>query len=276
VARAIDGNTATYANHYTNSASWTNYVVALKTTPVLCTGMRWFMFDDNHNILRLNIDVTINGTTWETTNNWNSAWWYAWGQYDFAEPRSVMGMRVRVLISGAGAEYVYCNELELRTTQTDETALYVQGANERTYRCAIANFHSGNIYHAGYTHATFLKDFVSAATYGDIGKLATFNYANDAYTLLVWGQAQMTSLSTSPTSYSSDVLFLNEIDINFSIDAPVLGNIVNLIHEILGIEDSVRLVGIIQNLDNPAEGSIEIVTKTPSLTEAFRALWNKV
>ena len=103
-----------------------------------------------------------------------------------------------------------------------------------------------------------------------------FNYAGDAETLLKYAQAQMELIKNPPKYYQSGIIFLNEVDTNFSFEELDLGNIVKIIHEPLNVDDSVRIVAMTQDLDNPANGSIEIQTKIRSLADSFRALWARI
>ena len=103
-----------------------------------------------------------------------------------------------------------------------------------------------------------------------------FSYAADVDTLLAYAIAQLEMINDPPKSYSGNILYLDEISTNFEFDELDLGNIVDLIHEPLGIEDSVRVVGMSKNLDNPSTGSIEIVRKAKSLTEAFKAIYGRL
>jgi hypothetical protein len=272
---AIDGSTAT--NTYYQTSTWTGYLSAsVDVTPELCTGLRWYIGADNSTFLDdIEVQYTSNGTDWTTVvSAWNPAWFNNWGQYDFASLTLVKGMRIRVH-SDSYSQYIYIYEMEMRSTYADDTADFVQGANEQIVKCAIGDYHSGDTYYLGYTHALYIKDFTAAAAYGDEAINATFNYAGDAETLLKYAQAQMALVKNPPKYYQSGIIFLNEVDTNFSEEELDLGNIVKIIHKPLSVDNSVRIVAMTQDLDNPMNGSIEIQTKIRSLTDAFRSLWNK-
>jgi hypothetical protein len=78
-------------------------------------------------------------------------------------------------------------------------------------------------------------------------------------------------------TYSSNIIFLDEVDKNFEFEELSLGNMVRLIQEELDINDKIRIVGKTQpDLDNPSEGSIEIESKLKTLADAFRTIWNRM
>ncbi|MDD4873403.1 MAG: phage tail protein [Dehalococcoidales bacterium] len=148
--------------------------------------------------------------------------------------------------------------------------------NDQQLKIAIASYESGDTYYLSYDLADYLKDLTAISTYGDEGIQMSFSYAADVDTLLAYAIAQLELINDPPKSYSGNVLYLDEIDSNFSFDELDLGNIVDLIHEPLGIDSSVRVVGMSKNLDNPLTGSIEIVRKAKSLTEAFKAIYGRL
>ena len=102
------------------------------------------------------------------------------------------------------------------------------------------------------------------------------NYVAGFDTLLAYAVLNLEMINDPPKSYSGNILYLDEISTNFEFDELDLGNIVDLIHEPLGIEDRVRVVGMTKDLDNPSTGSIEIVRKAKSLTEAFKAIYGRL
>ncbi len=157
----------------------------------------------------------------------------------------------------------------------DESASWTN-LNDRQLRIPIASYHADDTYYLSYDLADYLKDLTAISTYGDEGIQMSFSYAADVDTLLAYAIAQLELINDPPKSYSGNVLFLDEIDSNFDFDELDLGNIVDLIHEPLGIDSSVRVVGMTQNLDNPSTGSIEIVRKAKSLTEAFKAIYGRL
>ena len=272
-AKAIDGNLATSANDIADLS--TNYITVLTSSTVIHTGIRWYLWDTSNKITHIIVQVTYNGTTWNTLFNsdWDPSWFNTWVQNDFTTPTTIKG--ARILVTASEIDAVYMGEMEIRTTYTNETSNFIQGADEGTFRCAIADYNSGSTYYVSYTHAAYLKNFTGIEAYGDISGVVNYHYANNPLTLWTFARSQLDSISTASVSYSSDVLFLNGIDTNFSFDELKLGSIVDLIHEPLNIDNSIRVVGMTKNLDNPLDGSIDIQSKVKSLTEAFRALWEK-
>jgi hypothetical protein len=240
--------------------------------------------DHSANIIDMEVQISENGTDWEEiVGSWDSGWFNTWGQYDFAEPRMVYAMRIRVRTDTT--MYVYIYEMQMRTTHENETSLFAQGADERTFRCAIANYHASDTYYVGYTHALYIKDFDAITTWsdedgngGEVSQSQSFNYANDGETLLKWGQAYLPTVSYPPTTYKLQAALLNEVNANFAFEELQLGSIVSVMHEDLGITVSARVQKIQQSrLDiTPAEATIEISTLIKTLADTIRTIWNKI
>jgi hypothetical protein len=157
----------------------------------------------------------------------------------------------------------------------DESASWTN-INDRQLSIPIASYESEDTYYLTYRLADYLKDLTAISTYGDEGIQMSFSYAADVDTLLAYAVAQLEMINDPPKSYSGNILYLDEISTNFEFEELDLGNIVDLIHEPLGIENSVRVVGMSKNLDNPSTGSIEIVRKSKTLTEAFKAIYGRL
>jgi len=276
--RAIDGSTGPSA--YYSANTWTDFLIALTEDekPVLCTGVRWYIgADSDSQIIDIEVQITEDGDTWEeVVSAWDSDWATAWGQYDFPEPRLLTGMQIRVK-SNNYSQYIYIYEMQMRTTYSDVSSDFVQGADERILRCAIGDFSVGATYYVSYTHAKYIKDFEAIETYGDIGFAQTFNYATDADTLLAWAQATLPTLSTPPVAYAITALNLSELDANFDFEELELGSTVKVIDEDLSIDTA----GIVQSIEyadllDPTTTTIEIAGKVQDISKAFRDIYNKI
>ena len=197
---------------------------------------------------------------------------------DFGETIEVQGLAFDFAMGGGVANTAYVFSFWGLTEYYDESASWTD-IDGHQLRIPIASYHADDTYYLSYNYADFIKDFekiIAPYNYGDIGTQMTFNFANDAQTLLAYAQNQMPLISSVPKTYNSNIILLNEVNKNFTSEELDLGNTISLIHEILGIEDKITIAGITQNLDKPGEGSIEIERKTKTLADAFRFVLNKI
>jgi len=289
VSAGSDGDTATIAAKTYFASEWTTYpFIAMNNYPSgrRCTSVKWYITDKNmstllpeNKIIDILIQVTYDGTNWTTIEgSWDSSWFDDWGQHDFGDTVLLKGVRIYIRSSAAdGTSLVCVNEVEMVTTDENETSLFVQGENEATFRCAIGDYHSVGTYHVGYFHAAYIKNTEAITSVKERSKIITSNYITDGATLFKWARAQLPLTAIAEKTYSSNIIFLDEVDKNFEFDELRLGNLVTLIQEELDINDKLRIVGKSQpDLDNPANGSIEIQTKIRSLADSFRALWARI
>jgi len=284
-ANAHDGNTGTNAYYVIPNGQFLSATLLVREyTPTLCNAVRIYFLNLAADIAKVKVQISTDNITYTTIyygvfeEPWGN---YSWTQFPFAPASGpIEAAYVRVHLeteSLIGDKYVYIGEVEFRSNYFVDTAVWKQGADERTLRCAIGDYESGDTYFVSYTHANYLRAWDKIGTYGDIAK--TENNSKIAYAdaLLVWGRLMLTSYKIPPVSYEVEALMLSECGANFDFEKLELGSIVNVVDEELGIDIDARVVRInYPDLIDPSKAVVEISSKVSDLADTFKDIYNKL
>ncbi|GAG98053.1 unnamed protein product, partial [marine sediment metagenome] len=157
----------------------------------------------------------------------------------------------------------------------DVTEDFLQGADERTVRCAIADL-TAAVYTVTYQRADYLIAWDAIATYGTLTHSWTDKSIGIAGTLLALGRLELTREKTPPITYKIQAADLSIYD-GFSFDALKLGSIVTVIDEELGIDVSVRVTRLIKpDLLAPQKMHLELSNKTKSLADSISDIYRQL
>jgi len=158
----------------------------------------------------------------------------------------------------------------LQDDVTDDSSNWEQGADERTVRCAIADWDAGATYQISYTYADYLMAWDKITTDDDIvARLVTNKYVSYSLSLLDSSILILDELKVVPTTYDIDTIDLshNE-DFDFSFDALLIGSQVQVIDEDLGIDVNVRVVKIEHpDLLYPERMQIQLSTRVRDISD---------
>jgi len=158
----------------------------------------------------------------------------------------------------------------LQADVIDDSANWVQGANERTMRCDIGDYDAGATYQISYNYANYLMAWDKIVTDEDIvAKLVTNKYEAYSLSLLESGILILDEMKVVPTTYDIDTIDLshNE-DFDFRFDALVIGSQVQVIDEDLGIDVNVRVVKIEHpDLLYPERMQIQLSTRVRDISD---------
>lgn len=193
--------------------------------------------------------------------------------------QQVWGARIRFYNQAGYATQVEVNELEGASTYQDDTAKFVQGANERTLRCAIENFHVDDDYFISYTHAGYLIAWDKIVTDDNlISKTLTNKYEAYAGSLLEAGRLLLDEVKEVPISYSIRTVDLSESEaLALGFEALQLGSIITVIDEELGIDVSVRVVKITHpDLLKPQNMEIEITNRLRDIADVIANMYREL
>lgn len=156
------------------------------------------------------------------------------------------------------------------------TADFVQGADERTVRCAIGDYNGAADYTVTYQRADYLMAWDDIATYGILTHSWTDKSIGTAGTLLTRGRLELTNAKTPPITYKIQAADLSIYD-GFSFDALQLGSIVTVIDEELGIDVSVRVTRLTRpDLLAPQRMYLELSNKTKSLADSISDIHKQI
>jgi len=193
--------------------------------------------------------------------------------------RVCTGVRITGYYDGVWYAEFNINEVELEEAdETDVTADFVQGAWENILRAAIADYDAGEDYTIEYTHANYMVAWDKIVDADDlVARVVTNKY--EAYALAIQESAELIldELKEVPITYSIDAVDLSENeDFDFSFEALVLGSIVTVIDEELGIEVSVRVVKLThQDLLHPQDIQLELSTRVKDINDYLSDLPKK-
>ena len=164
-------------------------------------------------------------------------------------------------------------EMIVYKDDVDNSSVWKQGSDERTLRCAIADFDPAAIYKVTYWHASFIKAWDVIVN----GNISSAPWTNkdiaDLNTLLSAARLALDELKLPRTEYNAEIINLAEGEdwVGFEFDKLQLGSIVKVIDEDLGIDVLCQIVGLTYNdLAYPEDIGIELSNKTSSLDSQFR------
>jgi hypothetical protein len=230
------------------------------------------------------IKIYVNGTLKKTCNvNYGTGDSYITFSVDFEEAINATNISFDIYKNG-GAGTIRIYSFYGWSEYFDESASWTN-INDRQLSIPIASYHADDTYYLSYDLADYLKDLTAIATWSDtdgnggqVSRAASFNYADDVDTLLMYGQLYLPTVSYPPTTYQLGAALLNEVHANFAFEEVDIGDIVSVIHDDLNITVSTRILKITQpSLDiAPAEATMEISSQIKTLADAFRTIWNRM
>jgi len=283
---AYDGNIATQADsNNVVAGDWTKYLY-FELTKQLMTGARFYAFQLSTvpaKFGRIEVQATEDFVSWSTVFNEqipaDEEWSNQWIEFAFST-RMVWGFRIRFYrMPGATTSWCDLFEFEGRTDYQNDTALWHQGANEKTLRCAIGNYDAANDYFISYTHAGYLVAWDKIVTDDDfISKTITNKYEAYVASLLEAGRLILDEVKEVPVSYSIKTVDLSESEeFDFDFEALQLGSIVTILDEELGISVVARVVKIIHpDLLHPQDMEIEITNQLRDIADVIANMYKEL
>jgi len=272
---AIDNNESTIASYPKWTAySWSSYLEVAITSTV-STQVKWY---HNHYFsgglpqsFLYEVDIYYGGA-------WHNIYTGAPGVDDgftttTFDQQTITGVRMRAYNMGMDAgEYCAVKEIYVWNTSgyIDETSKFVQGADEATVRCAIADYDASAPYVITYYHADYLIDLESVDGHDTLAagwrsNIITGNEAfsaTDVDALLSLGRIELTERKTPRVSIDINAIDLS-VEEGLEFEELALGNTVKIIAEEINVAETQRIVGIIKpDLDHPGKVEIDIGNKT--------------
>ena len=279
---AVDDNTGTQTSYTRGSGGfYSSTLTCEEYDPVLANGVRFYIYSnvEPEDIADIIVKIEVDSVWTEIYNGvFDADWWGAWHQIEF-DPQIVSGVSVRLGKGGLLGDTVIflVAEVEIRTNYFEDTSFWLQGADERTLRCAIGDYKAGDDYYISYTHADFLKAWDAIATYDDIAEKKSNNKIAYADALLVWGRLVLTVYKVLPVNYEVKAIMLSECGASFAFEDLHLGSIVNAADEELGIDVDVRVVRIdYPDLLDPINAVVELSNRVSDITDTFKDIYNKL
>ena len=190
--------------------------------------------------------------------------------YIYFDVQTVSKIRVRAKYGNLNDTLEVYEVHGMEADVSDDTAQWLQGADERTCRCAIGDWDAGATYQISYTYADYLVAWDKIVTADDIvAKVVTNKYEAYSLSLLESAILLLDELKEVPITYSIDTVDLsrNE-DFDFSFDELTIGSQVQVIDEDLGIDVNVRVVKISHpDLLNPERMKLELSTRVKDISD---------
>jgi len=145
--------------------------------------------------------------------------------------------------------------------------LYCYGAGEGTARIKLSDAD-------GHTE-DYVEDAASQTTYGIVTKQLVDKTITHPNTLLVWANQKLAEMKTPKLTYRVDMVELSETSNNFSFDKLLLGSVVKVIDEELGIDVEARIVRIRRpDLYEPHKIEVEIANRVKDVTNLLGQIYN--
>lgn len=114
----------------------------------------------------------------------------------------------------------------------DVTSDWAQNTDQKL-KALLADYNSEKAYKVNYTHAAYLKNASSVASYGTVTRVAGNKEIENATALADWGRVIMDRVSSPPTVYEVDLVNLEE---KLAFERLALGNTIKVIDEDLDID----------------------------------------
>jgi len=274
-ANAYDDNLATYADTNPNIHTWTGYLILeVSPTPagaVEAIGLRIRFSNIGASGMMFCIDVSPNGTDWTavcTNVSLGAADNNVWKEYT-CDKQTVYCARIKIFGYDEAYHEYRLNEFDFKT-EKDVTADFKQGADERTFRCAIGDYNAGADYIACYQYANYLMAWDKIVDADDIvAKAVTNKYEAYAISMLESAILLLTELKEVPITYTINAVDLSKNqDFDFAFEALQLGSVLTVIDEDLGINVSVRVVSLEHpDLLDPQNITIELSTRVKDISD---------
>lgn len=158
----------------------------------------------------------------------------------------------------------------LQSDVADDSSVWESGENERTLRCAIADWDGAATYQIAYTYADYLIAWDKITTADDIvARVVTNKYEVYSLSLLEAGILMLDELKVAPITYAIDTLDLSKCeDWDFDFDALQIGSVVQVVDEDLGIDVSVRVIKLEHpDLLNPERMQLQLSTRVKDISD---------
>ncbi len=281
-ANGIDNNEATYTLHpawYPNQ--WCDYYeVAIAATP--STQIKWYhgyytVSGGAQQSYGVEVDIYY-GAAWHNIYSGAPGNFEGWVTTSFAQ-QTITGVRIRYhhMTPISFGEYCLIKEIYVWNTTgyVEETAKFVQGGDEATVRCAIADYDAGAPYVISYTHADYLIDLDNitghstlAASWRDNIITGTQSFtAADADALLNLGRTKLAELTDPRISVDIGAIDLS-VNEGRSWEELEMGDTVKIIDEDLDVDESQRIVRYEKpDLHTPDKVSLEVANKTKDIID---------
>ncbi|MBU0846766.1 phage tail protein [Patescibacteria group bacterium] len=271
---AYDENTGTYTYTNVGGHDLSEYLIleasAVPAGAIEALGVRIMFSNIPAEGMLLKIWVSDDGVdyTLVVTDSLGAADNGVWQEYTF-DKRAVFNARINFLNYNAGAISYRINEFDFKT-EKEVTADFVQGADERTFRCDIGDYNAGADYIACYQYANYLMAWDKIVDDDDIvAKAVTNKYEAYAISMLEGAILLLDELKEVPITYTIRAVDLSKNrDFNFDFEALQLGSVLTIIDEDLGIDVSVRVVSLEHpDLLDPQNINIELSTRVKDISD---------
>jgi len=280
---AYDDNSGTFANYLTwNKKTWTPWLTlthaAIATTQIKwwCHTVYWWSY---YYFPVTQIDIYYGGAWHNVFNGKYSDEFQpeeCWGTVSFSE-QTITKVRIRFYNPQSyGLPYPQNNNCKQKDVYiwdaagyADETSKWLQGANEKTLRCAIGDYDADDPYVVSFTHAPYLISLDDIAERADIHSDKAVFSTSDVDALISLGRTKLTELKEPLKSIDVDLIDLSTEE-GRDFEELELGDIVTIIDEELRIEEEIRVVRISKpDLAIPQDIRIEIANKTKDIIDVI-------
>lgn len=277
-ANAYDGNESTYARYdLTGIGVWSPYLTLTYSSPVTTSQVRfpnqfaWYSPTEAHACL-VEVDIYYSAA-WHNVYSGRSLQEGYLIAY-FAQ-QTVSSIRYRVKSEYAwsfGGNIMSVKEFSAwsDTGYADVTADFVQGENEKTFRCAVGDYTADIGYVVSYTHADYLIDYDQFTSRGDIvTKQQSFDEVEDVDQLIGMGRVALDEAVQAEVSMEVGMIDVS-VEGGRLFEALELGNTVTVVDEQLGVEETARVVSIDKpDMARPEQMTVQVATKIKDILDVL-------
>lgn len=281
---AYDANDATYARRYNwYPRTWTAFLI-LSHAGVTASSVKWYnpnvyiyIGDDEGGgdffpgVAIVDIDVRVSGI-WQHVFYGEAPVGWVISSFDEAE---ITGLRFRAF----NPTYQWsgplpsCNEKDIYIWDSDgwsdDTANWVQGADENTLRCAIGTYQANIGYVVSYTHAPYLIALDEITDRDEISSRSESFETSDIDALIELGRTRLAELMTPVISINIGAIDLSAEE-GREFEELALGDTVTVIDEGLDISESARVVRLSKpDLFHPDQIVIDISNKIKDIIDVI-------
>jgi hypothetical protein len=152
---------------------------------------------------------------------------------------------------------------------TDDTANWVQGADEQTLRCDIGDYESGVGYLLSYTHADYLIDLTNVSDRSEIYSKKLSIPAASVDILLGKGRVKLDELKEPIITVDTSLIDLSTEE-GREFESLELGSTVTVIDEGLGVNYATQVVRLAKpDLHHPEKIVVELANKVPDILDVL-------
>jgi len=205
-------------------------------------------------------DLVVNTSLSDADND-------VWKEYTFSA-RKVWKAKLKIKNKSGSSAYIRIKEFDWKT-ELEVTSDFHQGADERTFRCAIGDYNPAATYVVYYQRADYLMAWDVVGTYGQFSRVRASQDVDNASALLDAARLLLDEAKTPKVTYAVFAIDLSDFT-GFEFEELQLGSMVNVIDEELDIVIQTRVIKISHpDLFNPHKMMLELSNKVRDITDTL-------